>query len=83
MTEPEAAGAARRAFIRDHHPDRGGDPARFVDGLRRLDGAASPAPGSRPWAVEVTVFRGRRWSIARWARRHRRRRRRVRSRRVG
>lgn len=28
--------AAYRAFVRDHHPDRGGDPEFFVAGLARL-----------------------------------------------
>lgn len=28
---------ARRAFIAANHPDRGGDPAAFVEGLGRLD----------------------------------------------
>ena len=27
----------RREFVRRHHPDRGGDPAVFVAGLRELD----------------------------------------------
>jgi hypothetical protein len=31
--------ARRRAFIRAHHPDRGGDPAAFVAGLAALDNA--------------------------------------------
>lgn len=34
--------AAFRAFVREHHPDRGGDPAAFVDGLARLR-AQNPA----------------------------------------
>jgi hypothetical protein len=28
--------AAYRAFVRDHHPDRGGDPDAFVAGLARF-----------------------------------------------
>jgi len=28
--------ADRRAFIRDHHPDVGGDPDEFIEGLHRL-----------------------------------------------
>jgi hypothetical protein len=43
--------SAFRAFVREHHPDRGGDPGAFVAGLRRLgtgpDDPAAPAPGSR------------------------------------
>lgn len=33
--------AAYRAFVRDHHPDRGGDPDVFVAGLARF--RAGPA----------------------------------------
>jgi hypothetical protein len=36
--------AAFRAFVREHHPDRGGDPAVFVAGLARF----GPAPGGAP-----------------------------------
>jgi hypothetical protein len=39
--------AAYRAFVRDHHPDRGGDPESFVDGLARLR-AARAGPSARP-----------------------------------
>lgn len=28
----------RRQFIRDHHPDRGGDPEEFIAGLRKRSG---------------------------------------------
>lgn len=35
--------AAYRAFVRDHHPDRGGDPDVFVAGLARF--RAGPAAG--------------------------------------
>ena len=35
--------AAYRAFVREHHPDRGGDPDVFVAGLARF--RAGPAPG--------------------------------------
>ena len=34
MNEQERA--AYRAFVRDHHPDRGGDPDAFVAGLVRF-----------------------------------------------
>lgn len=34
--------AAFRAFVREHHPDRGGDPAFFVAGLARFRPGASP-----------------------------------------
>jgi hypothetical protein len=39
--------AAFRAFVREHHPDRGGDPAVFVAGLARLRSAqAGPGPAA-------------------------------------
>ncbi|MFR9807251.1 hypothetical protein ACL02T_33875 [Pseudonocardia sp. RS010] len=51
-TEPQETGtpeqrAAYRAFVRDHHPDRGGDPDAFVEGLARLraERAARPPAG--------------------------------------
>jgi hypothetical protein len=31
-----------RAFVREHHPDRGGDPETFVAGLARFGAAAAP-----------------------------------------
>ena len=39
--------AAYRAFVREHHPDRGGDPDAFVAGLARFRAgpAGRPAPG--------------------------------------
>lgn len=47
--------AAFRAFVRDHHPDRGGDPEVFKDGLARYRAlaagqhAAVPGPaGTHP-----------------------------------
>ncbi|WP_250557850.1 hypothetical protein [Pseudonocardia lacus] len=37
--------AAFRAFVRDNHPDRGGDPEVFAAGLARFGrGATPPAP---------------------------------------
>ena len=39
---------ARRAVIKAHHPDRGGDPALFVELLAAIDrshGAPEPGPG--------------------------------------
>ncbi|TQM13907.1 hypothetical protein [Pseudonocardia kunmingensis] len=41
MNEQERA--AFRAFVREHHPDRGGDPEVFVAGLARF-GQAPPEP---------------------------------------
>ena len=75
--------AARRAFIRAHHPDHGGDPGQFIEGLRRLDDLTSaPDGGARP-AGKVTIRRRRalarrravRWlrTTARWRPRRRRR----------
>ena len=39
--------SAFRAFVRDHHPDRGGDPEAFAAGLE-LFRAASPGNPGRP-----------------------------------
>ncbi|GAA0706854.1 hypothetical protein Drose_16085 [Dactylosporangium roseum] len=47
---------ARRAFIRAHHPDRGGDAAVFIAGLARLDHAGPPEVFDR---VRVIVVRRR------------------------
>lgn len=41
MNEQERA--AFRAFVREHHPDRGGDPEVFVAGLARF-ASGTPAP---------------------------------------
>lgn len=38
--------AAYRAFVRDHHPDRGGDPDVFVAGLARFRAGPGAAPPS-------------------------------------
>ncbi|AUS77769.1 hypothetical protein C1701_04665 [Actinoalloteichus sp. AHMU CJ021] len=52
--------AARRAFVRAHHPDAGGDPAAFSAGLPpRLDGTD---PRSHP-PVVVTAFRHRSFPV--------------------
>ncbi len=74
--------AAFRAFVREHHPDRGGDPAEFVAGLARFraaEAAGEPAADPRwdapivfvsplpaPLRVAVALVRTARW--------HRRRR---------
>jgi hypothetical protein len=39
---------ARRRFILEHHPDRGGDPAEFVEGLREFDQPAAGEPAEGP-----------------------------------
>ncbi|QHB99854.1 hypothetical protein EK0264_05865 [Epidermidibacterium keratini] len=49
--------ARRIAFIKAHHPDRGGDPAYFVEGLAALDGNA-PASTTSPVRVSVHHRRG-------------------------
>ena len=62
---------ARRAFIRTHHPDAGGDHAGFVTGLAELDARPDvdthtpPAPSAaevpatgvadQPWPVSITT----------------------------
>jgi hypothetical protein len=48
----------RREFIRAHHPDRGGDPAAFVSGLRSFD--AERGPDQLP---PVVVVRRRAWLL--------------------
>ncbi|WP_344611081.1 hypothetical protein [Dactylosporangium salmoneum] len=48
--------ARRRAFIRAHHPDRGGDAAVFIAGLAAFDGPAAPPISRR---VRVIVVRHR------------------------
>jgi hypothetical protein len=35
--------AAFREFVREHHPDRGGDPTAFAAGLTRFGRGAQPA----------------------------------------
>ena len=37
--------AARRAFVRAHHPDVGGDPVAFREGLAQLRPAPGPVSG--------------------------------------
>jgi hypothetical protein len=65
--------AAYRAFVREHHPDRGGDPDEFVAGLARFRaGHADPADDPRfdapievvaplPFPVRVGVALIRTW----------------------
>ena len=43
--------SAFRAFVRDHHPDRGGDPEAFAAGLE-LFRTASPGDAGRPPAPD-------------------------------
>ena len=44
----------RRAFIRNHHPDAGGDHETFITGLADLDAAPRSAAASRLVPVIVT-----------------------------
>ncbi|MFB9383226.1 hypothetical protein ACFFTK_08755 [Pseudonocardia petroleophila] len=48
--------AEYRAFVRDHHPDRGGDPEFFVAGLARLRaGRAAPPPDDRRYDAPIEI----------------------------
>jgi hypothetical protein len=69
MSTP-AERAAFRAFVRAHHPDRGGDHARFAEGIDRLRARpAEPEEEPRlPFPVRVGVA-----LIRTWRRRHERR----------
>lgn len=58
MNEQERA--AYRAFVRENHPDRGGDPDTFVAGLERLKAADdarydTPIEVVRPLPVPVRL----------------------------
>ena len=47
-----------RAFVREHHPDRGGDPETFVAGLAGFGTAATPVdpgPDDRRFDAPVEV----------------------------
>ncbi len=48
MNEQERA--AFRAFVRDHHPDRGGDPDFFVAGMDRFRAAEESRAAAEPGA---------------------------------
>jgi hypothetical protein len=60
MDEKQAHEARRRAFIRENHPDRGGDPGAFITGLRTID-AERGGGGGPPSAV--IVVRRRTWIV--------------------
>ena len=72
MPQPHGAGPAagreidavrrRRDFIKEHHPDRGGDPGFFAAGMRAFDAghASEPLPRviivrHRPWLVRLAA----------------------------
>lgn len=57
--DPERAArerAAYRAFVRDHHPDRGGDHDAFVAGLARLQ-HDPPTPGDPDPDADIDSWR--------------------------
>jgi hypothetical protein len=49
----------RRQFVREHHPDRGGDPEECSAGLRAF--AAEPAPVTP--AARVVVIKRVKWPV--------------------
>ncbi len=52
----------RRDFIRAHHPDRGGDPAEFVAGLRQFD--CGPTTKTESASLpRVAVYTASAWPI--------------------
>ena len=53
----DAERAAYRAFVREHHPDRGGDPDEFVAGLARFrEGGTTPPLDDDPrWDAPVEI----------------------------
>jgi hypothetical protein len=59
--ESGAARRRRREFIRAHHPDRGGDPDFFIQGIRALD--AGPAPDARDPLPRVIIVRRQPWMV--------------------
>lgn len=73
--QPDRATRAEiRAFIRNNHPDVGGDPAAFAEGLARLRGTQPPLDPRfeapivfRPGGFRGLIHRARAW----WRRRHR------------
>jgi len=50
---------ARRAFILEHHPDRGGDPQYFIVGLERLSRLPGPEDRIRVVIRPSPSWRGR------------------------
>jgi len=60
--ENQSHEARRRAFIRERHPDHGGDPGAFIAGLRAID--AERELGNDP-LPEIVVFRRRPWLVSR------------------
>jgi hypothetical protein len=60
-----------RAWVRAHHPDRGGDQESFVAGLAAWQRRRHPAGKAAAGRTEVTVFRSQHglWRLRRWWRR--------------
>lgn len=77
MPDHQAGKQQFRSWVREHHPDMGGDPAVFVEGLERWRAGRGNEAHSTP---TVMVYRRRPWMPAwmgHWLR-HRRWRRSVR-----
>lgn len=56
---PDEVAAAFRRFAKRHHPDRGGDPARFQEGLDAYHRLTGDERGSTPAARADVVFHRR------------------------
>lgn len=66
MDSADDARNARRAFIREHHPDRGGDTQFFIAGLERLSRHLGPEDsGIRVFIRRPPSWRGRIVAIGR------------------
>ncbi|GAA2434633.1 hypothetical protein GCM10010191_56430 [Actinomadura vinacea] len=63
MTADERA--VFRAWVRTHHPDVGGDPGEFAEGLRRMRASRQRASRPRAHPAPVVVGRHRRGPIGR------------------
>ncbi|MEA5366135.1 hypothetical protein VA596_41865 [Amycolatopsis sp., V23-08] len=70
--DPEAR-AAFREFVRTHHPDVGGDPAEFAEGLARFRAGPSEVDDAR-YDAPIRFVVNRRGVAAVFARLRRRRR---------
>lgn len=59
---PDSAGTRRafRAFVRAHHPDRGGDPAVFAAGVAAYRRYQQPAGRAGPAVGHVVFYQRRR-----------------------
>jgi hypothetical protein len=47
----------RRKFVREHHPDLGGDPETFIAGMRAFEAEQAP----RMPAVTVVIIKREKW----------------------